>query len=83
MGVQIDSSWKCERLLKADTRFKVIHKKKKYGLSAAFNAAPTNCLRENMVVLLNAFDRVESIMFEHLLSLIIKTNGEYALSAIT
>ncbi len=71
----IDSSGEiCERFSKADTRFKVIHKKND-GLSAAFNAGLL-IAKGKYVSFVNAFDRVESIMFEHLLSLIIKTNGD-------
>ncbi len=62
----------CERFSKADTRFKVIHKKSA-GLSSAFNAGLL-IAKGRYVSFVNAFDRVDSIMFEHLLSLIIKTN---------
>lgn len=62
----------CERFSKADTRFKVIHKDE-MGLSSAFNAGLL-IAKGKYVSFVNAFDRVDSIMFEHLLSLIIKTN---------
>lgn len=62
----------CDRFSKADTRFKVIHKNNG-GLSSAFNAGLL-IAKGRYVSFVNAFDRIESVMFEHLLSLIIKTD---------
>ena len=62
----------CERFSKADKRFKVVHKNS-VGLLSAFNAGLL-IAKGRYVSFVNAFDRVDSIMFEHLLSLIIKTN---------
>lgn len=64
----------CERFSKADTRFKVIHKNS-VGPSFAFNAALL-IAKGRYISFVNAFDRLESVMFEHLLSLIIKTDAD-------
>lgn len=64
----------CERYSKADSRFRVIHKTN-VGLSAAFNAGLL-MTKGKYISFVCAFDRMDLVMYEHLLSIMQKTNAD-------
>ena len=64
----------CERYSKADSRFRVIYKTN-VGLSAAFNAGLL-MTKGKYISFVCAFDRIDLVMYEHLLSIIQKTNAD-------
>ncbi|MEG0475297.1 MAG: glycosyltransferase family 2 protein [Carnobacterium sp.] len=64
----------CERFARADSRFKVIHKKRN-GLSSAYNAGLL-IAKGKYVSFVSSMDRVDEVMFENLISLMLKTQAE-------
>lgn len=64
----------CERYARADSRFRVIHKTN-VGISAALNTGLL-LTKGKYISFVCAFDRMDLVMYEHLLSIMQKTNAD-------